>query len=264
MTLLALLYGALVGLSLGLTGGGGSIFAVPLLVYGLDLPFRAAVTVSLMVVGATSLYGATLQARRNNVVWGAGAVLGLGGIISSPLGSTIGGRLSEELSLLLFSLLMVFIGTRMVKKQATTSTDVPVSWVSCAHTPGAAHQFSLLCAAKLISAGAVTGILAGIFGVGGGFLLLPALLIVARLPIHQASGTSLVSIVLICAAALAANLESSISLWSVTNGVFLLGALIGMTTGSYAKELLPAETLRRTFAGLVLATALWILAGLAV
>ncbi len=60
MTLLALLYGALVGLSLGLTGGGGSIFAVPLLVYGLDLPFRAAVTVSLMVVGATSLSGANL------------------------------------------------------------------------------------------------------------------------------------------------------------------------------------------------------------
>ncbi|MFY8216203.1 MAG: TSUP family transporter, partial [Chthoniobacterales bacterium] len=79
-----LLFGAIVGLSLGLTGGGGSIFAVPLLVYGLSMDFRRAVALSLAVVGLTALYGAVVQARQGRVLWGAGIVLGIGGVLSAP------------------------------------------------------------------------------------------------------------------------------------------------------------------------------------
>ena len=100
----------IVGLSLGLTGGGGSIFAVPLLVYGLGLDFRSSVALSLAVVGLTSAYGAALQARQGHVLWGAGAVLGLGGVLAAPLGAWIGAQMPQRLSLLLFAALMVFIG----------------------------------------------------------------------------------------------------------------------------------------------------------
>ncbi|GEM_PF-2379422 len=84
---LTLAFGMIVGLSLGLMGGGGLIFAVPLLVFGLGLEFRHAVTLSLAVVGITALYDAILQPRRGHVLWGAGAVLGAGGVVAAPIGA---------------------------------------------------------------------------------------------------------------------------------------------------------------------------------
>ena len=120
---MALVYGVIVGLSLGLTGGGGSIFAVPLLLYGLGLDFRRAVAVSLAVVGLTALYGAVLQARRGHVLWGAGAVLGLGGVMAAPLGGWIGARLPAQLSLLLFAALMIFIGERMLLRKVRSDLE---------------------------------------------------------------------------------------------------------------------------------------------
>lgn len=252
----ALIFGTLVGLSLGLTGGGGSIFAVPLLIYGLGLPLRDAVTVSLVVVGATALFGAVLQSRRPGLVlWGAGAMLGLGGIIGAPLGAKIGLGLPDSLTLLFFSILMLIIGLRMLKSGSSTA-EIPLSWATCARGEHGLPRFTPTCGGKLVAAGAVTGVLSGIFGVGGGFLVVPALMFVTGVSIERALATSLVGIALISGAAFAANLFLEARALPVAlTLLFLAGAIGGMIAGSRLKHYLPATALRRIFGVSVIALA---------
>lgn len=255
MTALSLVCGTLVGFSLGLTGGGGSIFAVPLLYYVIGMGFRSSVFVSLGVVGMTSLYGTLLQAREGNVVWRAGAVLGIGGILSSGFGSRLGSYLSEELSLLLFASLMIVIGLSMMRGPATSS-DILLPWIACKESAHGRFRFSVPCACKLLVAGGATGILSGVFGVGGGFLLVPALILVPRLPFHKATGTSLVAIAIISAAAMAYNVRTATEVPLALSSFFLIGALLGMTGGSYVKSRLPHKALRLIFGVVVILTAL--------
>lgn len=255
---MALLYGCIIGLSLGLTGGGGSIFAVPLLVYGLGLDFRSAVALSLAIVGSTSVYGAVLQARRGHVLWGAGIMLGLGGILAAPLGARLGEQMPQRLSLLIFAALMVFIGLRMLR-YTDAPADVPASWIRCQRQPNGQPHFTVSCAGKLLGAGALTGVLAGIFGVGGGFLIVPALLVVACVNIERALATSLVGISLVAASAFVANArnlapgEGIVALW------LLAGSAAGMTLGAWSKTLVPSRVLNQMFGLSVLGVAAFVL-----
>lgn len=253
-----LIFGAIVGLSLGLTGGGGSIFAVPMLVYGLDLDFRRAVAVSLAVVGITALYGSLLQARRGHVLWGAGAVLGAGGIMAAPLGAKIGHILPSQLSLLCFAALMIFIGVRMIRKNSDVA-DVPITWIQCDRRPDGLPKFSSLCAAKLVGAGALTGLLSGIFGVGGGFLVVPALLVVTCVSMERALATSLVGIFLISTSGFIANAGSlTRGDWNLA-GVFLAGSAIGMSGGIHLKQTIPSHWLQKIFGVSVIGTAMFVI-----
>jgi uncharacterized membrane protein YfcA len=256
--ILTLIYGAIVGLSLGPTGGGGSIFAVPMLVYGLGLDFRGAVALSLAVVGLTSAYGAILQARRGHVLWRAGAVLGAGGILAAPVGAWLGAQMPQRLSLLLFAAIMVFIGMRMLRAR-NGSSEVPLSWIRCQRRADGHPHFSFACAGKLLVAGALSGILSGIFGVGGGFLLVPALIIVACVNIERALATSLVGIALIAASGFAANaghLDEGAG--AVALG-FLGGSVAGMTLGAWGKTFVPARGLNILFGLGVLGAAAFVL-----
>ena len=116
--MLSLLFGVIIGFALGLTGGGGSIFAVPLLVYGLGMPAHEAVGVSLMAVGATALGGAVVRLQRREVEVRAALVFGLAGIVGAPLGTRVGGQLPSALLLSGFALLMLAVAARMWR-QAT-------------------------------------------------------------------------------------------------------------------------------------------------
>lgn len=252
MTATAISLGSLVGLSLGLTGGGGSIFAVPLLVYGLSLNFREAVALSLAIVGTTALYGASLQARRGVVLWGAGAVLGVGGILTAPLGAYVGDLLPDQLSILMFAVLMLVIGAQMVRNKAAQTT----SSLACDRNALGELSFSWPCAIKLFITGTVTGLLSGIFGVGGGFLLVPALLMVGGISIDSAMATSLVSITLISLSGFVSNLAHITGDSAPTAIWFLVGALGGMTIGASLKARLPTDILRRIFGVMIIATAL--------
>lgn len=253
----AALSGLLVGISLGLTGGGGSILAVPLLIYWLDFPLRAAVTVSLAVVGVTALYGAVLQSRSGLVLWRAGAIIGAGGILAAPFGAALGLQLSDALTLVLFAGLMLFIGIGMLR--GGTGSDTILSRIACAHMPGGLPKFSLVCAGKLLLAGLLVGLLSGLFGVGGGFLVVPAILITTAVSIERALATSLVAIALTAASGLAANYGALSGLDPVIPAVFLAGALTGLTAGSWGKRFIPAAGLRRGFAVVVILTGLTIL-----
>ncbi len=249
-----ILSGSLVGLSLGLTGGGGSILAVPLLLGVVGLGLRDAVTVSLAGVGLTALYGALLQ--RHQVRWGAGALLGLGGVAGAPLGASLGASWPESLTLGLFALLMLFIAWKMWG--GTNSSEVPLSFLTCRADSAGQLNFQWSCAGKLVAAGALTGVLSGIFGVGGGFLVVPALVLVTAMPMPAALATSLIGIFLISGAALVANLVALPTFPTDTAGWFLLGGAVGMTGGSWGKSLLSPALLRRIFAVTLVFVALWV------
>jgi len=260
MGIAAFLFGGVVGLSLGLTGGGGSIFAVPLLVYGLGFPFRHAVAVSLGVVGVVAGYGAAIHARRGEVVWGAGIVLGIGGLLAAPVGASLGRLLSERTSLLLFAAVMLTVARQMMRARRTSS-EIPYGWARCEIEPGFPRpRFSWRCAAKLLCAGGIVGILSGVFGVGGGFLLVPALLVVLSLPMERALATSLVSITIIAAAGFLSHLADLRTVDPIFCGAFLGGAILGITVGARIKSRFEAVQLRRIFGVLTVVAAFTVIA----
>ena len=256
--LLSVIFGAVVGLSLGLTGGGGSILAVPLLLYGLGFGLRRAVALSLAVVGLTALYGAVLQTRQGNVFWKAGVLVGVGGILGAPLGAWLGGLLPEEVALYLFAGLMVLMGALMIRKPFN-GPDIPFAGIACDRNGSPNPPFSWTCAAKLGAAGVVTGLLAGAFGVGGGFLVVPALLLVLRVGMPVALATSLVSIVLVAASGLVANAQHLSSDDWLIGGAFTSGAAVGMTLGLALKKRLPAAALSRIFGGAIIGAGVWVI-----
>jgi len=248
------LYGGVVGIALGLTGGGGSIFAVPLLLYAVGLTLRDAVTVSLAVVGLTALYGAFFQKRL--VSWRPGIIFGVGGICGAPAGAWLGARLPEFWTLILFAALMIFIGVRMW--MGASADGVPNSRFACRRDPDGTMRLRAPCVFKLLAFGLLTGVLSGAFGVGGGFLVVPALLLVTAMSIERALATSLVCIALISASGFISNLLAIHRFDCGLAGFFLLGGAMGMTFGALLKSRLSAPLLKRLFAVSVLVVAAWI------
>jgi uncharacterized membrane protein YfcA len=253
---LALLLGSIVGISLGLTGGGGSIFAVPLLIYGLGFGFQQATAISLAVVGLTALYGAVLHRGQGQVVWLAGVLLGVGGIAGVPIGRFLAKQLSERTSLLLFACLMVYIASRMLFPRWGPASP---KWLRCNAESAASGWLRPACVGRLGAAGFITGILSGLFGIGGGFLLTPTLLVVAQATIAQAMATSLVSIVIIASAGLWSSTHLLVDIGLGVPALFLAGSGLGMTSGVAIKKKCAPRVLQVIFGISVLATALFVL-----
>lgn len=254
--LITLACGAAVGLSLGLTGGGGSLFALPLLVYVLDIPLNIAVPASLLVVGLTALVG-SLDALRLRLVFVRPTLLfGVAGIVSAPLGLWLGAQLPESWRLGLFALLAAIMGLRMARSARTMTTravraklhnseaGAPV----CPYTRDGALRFSAPCAAALVLGGGTTGVLSGVFGVGGGFLIVPILMTTIRLPIERAIASSLLIITLISGSG-AASALSSLHAYTAQLIPFAAGGLLGMLAGRWLAAKLPPQQLQQTFAG---------------
>lgn len=206
--LLAVVAGALIGLSLGALGGGGSILAVPVLVYLLDQTATQATTGSLVVVGVTSLIGAVTAHRSGNVLLGRGVVFGAVAIGGAALGAKAAAHVDDDVLLASFAALMLLVGGLMAGRQlhharrgdATTARpalDDPIITFS--------PTFACNCprALKVLLTATAVGLLTGFLGVGGGFLVVPALLLALALPMRYAAGTSLVVITITSAAALA-------------------------------------------------------------
>jgi uncharacterized membrane protein YfcA len=163
----------------------------------------------------------------------------------------------QRLALFLFAALMAFIGIGMLRRKDAT-TDMPRSWMRCQRRSDGRPNFSFACAGKLLGAGAASGVLSGIFGVGGGFLIVPALLIVACAGIEKALATSLVGISLIAASAFIANASQldagswPLAIW------FLTGSALGMTLGVWAKSKVPSRFLNMIFGFSVLGVAAFV------
>jgi uncharacterized membrane protein YfcA len=224
-----------VGVSLGLLGGGGSILAVPLLVYVARLDVHVAIGMSLAIVGATSLGGALVHAREGRVDLKAALVFGASGMVAAPLGAWASQAAAPQVLLLLFAGLMVAVGGLMLRGRRGERAEE-------------AHPARPL---AVLGAGLGVGALTGFLGVGGGFLIVPALTLLAGLSMHTAVGTSLLVIALNAAAGLAGHLRQGgipPGLTAAFIGASLLGAFVG---GRLSARVKPAP-LRRAFAVFVI------------
>lgn len=173
--------GVLVGFVLGLVGGGGSILAVPLMVYlvGVTNP-HVAIGTSALAVAANALANLVPHARKGNVLWRCGGMYAFAGAIGAFAGSTIGKAVDGQKLLLLFALLMLVVGALMLKNR-NQSGD-----------PGAScHREN---APKVMAYGGATGLFSGFFGIGGGFLIVPGLIAATHMPMVNAVGSSLVAV----------------------------------------------------------------------
>lgn len=237
----------LIGLSLGLLGGGGSILTLPILVYVVGLPTHEAIALSLLVVGTTSIAALIPHARHGRVRWKTGALFG----ITSMVGAYAGGRLAHlvpaTLLLLGFGAMMVITAFGMMRdrKEATSESS----------TSNLVTELPLV---RIAVIGLLVGSITGLVGAGGGFVVVPALVLLARLPMHTAVGTSLLVISMNSYAALAGHL-GSVELDLGLAVLFSSAAVLGSFLGSTLSSRVPQAMLRRGFAWFVIVMAVFIL-----
>jgi len=248
--LLAILSGSMVGLLLGATGGGGSLIAIPLLVYVVGVPVQKATALSLVVVGYSALFGAW-QAHRNGMVRGLAAVLFSGtGMIGAWLGAHGQHLVTGKVVLLLFGLLLIGISIwTILRGRAGTPHNVE---------EGCAKEFSLGCASKALGIGLGVGLLTGFFGVGGGFLIVPALLFVMGFPMKMAVGTSLLIIALISIGGIIGHIETA-QIDFLLAALIIGGSLVGMIVGTRIGKTTDEQFIQKVFAFLAGGTGLFLL-----
>jgi len=258
-TLMAVGFGGIVGLALGLTGGGGSLFAVPLLIYGLQLPPTEAVPMSLVAVGLTALVGAMHAIRARLVLWRPTVMFALGGVIGAPLGLLMAHFVPAEWLMTGFAALALSIGVLMwlrVSRRPGEASAVRANPAGgdggaiCVLAPDGQLRFTAPCAVVLSVVGIGTGFLSGLFGVGGGFLIVPALVLVTRMGVHNAVATSLLIISAIgFAGAASAILHGDVN-WAILLP-FAAGGAVAMLTGRQFARRVAGPTLQRVFSMLI-------------
>jgi uncharacterized membrane protein YfcA len=240
--LLALLSGGLVGLLLGSTGGGGSLVAIPLLVYVVGIPVQMASAMSLIVVGYSALFGAWQESRHKRVHIPTALVFSLTGVIGAWLGAQGHQLVSEAVVLFLFGNLLLFVSMwTLWQPQKDQGNDVPT---------GCAKHFTWPCAVRASAIGWGVGLLTGFFGIGGGFLIVPALMILLEFPIRLAIGTSFLIIALISIGGVVGHLKLAALDYFLT-GLVLLGSMLGLVFGSRVTRLMSSKHLRRGVAILI-------------
>ncbi len=278
--LLSLPLGILLGMALGALGGGGSILAVPALVYVVGLEPKPAVTTSLVVVGVAALGGMASHWRGGRVRLAAGLWFGIAGIGGSLLGSRLNRAVDPTVLLITFSGLMMVAAWRMwasaqPKDPDPTihqSTDAQESEVvvecqgpsvgstdtraTTRAVPGGVGRGAVSIVASFVVAGTAVGFMTGFFGVGGGFIIVPTLVLILGFDMPEAVGTSLLIIAIISAVALSSRLATTGVDWRVAIP-FTVAALVGALVGNRVADRLPSSDLIRWFAALLVAVALY-------
>jgi uncharacterized protein len=246
--------GLLIGLVLGALGGGGAVLAVPALVHVLGLDPQAATTGSLFIVGTTAVVAALGHARSGRVRWGVAAGFCVVGIPAGFAGTALNRRVDADLLLVAFSGVVLLAAAAMLA-QSRSPADHRVPVGAPAPDPGRAapppvrHR-----AVTVLATGTVVGFMTGFFGLGGGFVIVPALTLALRFPMRHAVGTSLVVIAVNSGAALLARAGTAEFDWSVI-APFTLAAAAGSLVGKRLADRLAARSLTRAFAVLLVVVA---------
>ncbi len=296
---LALIFGAIVGFSLGLTGGGGGIFAVPLLVYGLSVAPREAVGISLAAVGGIALLGATPKLLRGQVEWRLGLLFAIAGMVGAPLGTYLSRLLPDVVLLTSFSGLMLFVALRMWLHASQSKTadagalhpensphasslgetfastvtnpyDPPSSAAGqqagaaasggCKPNAAGTRRPTTRCFFVLSALGMGTGILSGMFGVGGGFIIVPALVLFTGMEIHTAVATSLLVIVLVSISGVGSYLIGGGPLSLQLTLLFIVGGILGLQLGNRLGLRLSGPNLQKAFSVAMVLVAIFVVA----
>jgi uncharacterized membrane protein YfcA len=227
---LSLVFGALIGLITGLLGGGGAVLAVLVLLYVFGENLSTVVSTSLAVVGATALVGVFLHSRSGNVRFRTGLIVGLFSIGGAVAGTWLHHIVADKIVLLLFGVLIILVGLDMLR-QGPSRERAASGRVS-------RRKFWVL----LAGLGSVVGLMAGFFGVSGGFLVVPALVLVAGMHPHHAVGTSVLVSVLSSVSGFLAHLHFGTVDFKLA-GLFVAGALAGVFSGTALCGRLPERTL---------------------
>ena len=260
--------GLLIGLVLGGLGGGGSILAVPALVYLLDQSAQQATTTSLVIVGLAAAVAALGHARSRNTRWRYGALLALAGVPASLLGTRLNRLADGDVVLLAFSGLMLLAATGMISR-APQRQAAPTPRPSLpSQTAGTATITAERTAGKtrparrtwlrVLVAGLGIGALTGFFGVGGGFIIVPVLVVVLGFPMPVAVGTSLLVIALNSAVALGARSSAGLDLDPSVVVPFTATAVAASLVGKKIADRLPATTLTRAFGVMLVLIAVYV------
>lgn len=250
--LLAVFSGSIVGTILALIGGGGSIMAVPLLVYlvGVGSPHVAIGTAAISVALNAAL-GLSAHAKRGTVLWKTGLMFAGAGVAGSAVGASLGKAVDGRRLLALFGVLMIAVGFNMLRPVIRPPDVGP-------QTPPTDAKAKIL---RLLGTGLGVGLLAGFFGIGGGFLIVPGLMLAAGMPITNAIGTSLIGVTAFGLTTAASYAASGLVDWPLV-ALVVIGGFLGSQLGSKANAALGADlkTLTRVFALFIMAVGAFVVA----
>jgi uncharacterized membrane protein YfcA len=247
-SVLGLASGMLVGFSLGLVGGGGSILAVPLMVYVVGVPEpHVAIGTSAIAVAANAAVNLSNHARGGTVVWSCALVFAAAGMIGAFGGSILGKMVDGQKLLALFALVMIVIALLMLKTRSRIG--LPDVKISMSNMPA------------IVGLGLAAGTLSGFFGIGGGFLIVPALMLATGMPIMNAVSSSLVAVTAFGMTTAASYAWSGLISWALA-GLFVAGGIAGGLAGTRAARHLAERrgALNIVFAVVIIAVALYMLA----
>ncbi len=246
-SVLGLASGALVGFSLGLVGGGGSILAVPLMVYVVGVPEpHVAIGTSAIAVATNAAVNLFTHSRGGTVIWSCALVFAAAGIVGAFAGSSLGKMVDGHRLLALFALVMLAIAALMLKTRSRAGLpDVKMNWSNFPAIAGF---------------GLATGTLSGFFGIGGGFLIVPALMFATGMPIMNAVSSSLVAVTAFGMTTAASYAWSGLVSWDLA-AVFIVGGIAGGLGGTAAARHLSTRrgALNTVFAAIIVAVALYML-----
>ncbi|MEA5580589.1 sulfite exporter TauE/SafE family protein [Nodularia harveyana UHCC-0300] len=246
-----------IGVSLGLIGGGGSVLALPTLVYVMGIEPKSAVVMTLVIVGTVSLIGVIPHWRQGNVNFKTAFIFGSATMLGAFAGAKIANLpfITGTLQMLLFAVMMFLAAGLMIRRNAKTTTKKPPEKPILELYPQPVCKY---CWLWLVSEGLGVGILTGLVGVGGGFAIIPALVILGNIPMKEAIGTSLLII--------AANAVSGfLGYWGTVDldwniiGSFIIAASIGTIFGAYLSKYIDGKKLQKYFGYFLLGVAAFIL-----
>lgn len=249
--IVAALLSVLIGLALGLLGGGGSILTVPILVYALDMEPKTAIATSLVIVGVTSLAAVVPHARAGRVRWRTATVFGGTGMVGAYTGGRLAAYVPPSLLLLGFAAMMLATALAMIRGREPQPAATEALGEAC--------PTGMCAPARIALHGLVVGLVTGMVGAGGGFLVVPALALLGGLPMPVAVGTSLLVIAIKSLAGFWGHLGHVQVPWA-TVLVVTVAATAGALVGSRLVDRVPARVLRQTFGWLVLVMAVFLMA----
>ncbi len=242
--------GGAIGLVLGVIGGGGSILAVPLLVYavGMTSP-HVAIGTAALAVAVNALAGLGLHARRSRIRWPCAVVFSIAGIGGALAGAAAGKAIDGRQLLTLFGLLMIGVGVLMLKPKPPGTRASP--WLTRGSAPHLLPRLAIL--------GGAVGLLSGFFGIGGGFLIVPALMLAANMDLKEATGASLIAVAAFGLASASSYAWSGMIDWPIA-GLLIVGGAAGALGGTQLSALLAnrAVLMSRIFAGFVISAGLYV------
>jgi len=247
-----LVSGGVIGLILGLVGGGGSILAVPLLVYGVGVASpHAAIGTAAVAVSVNALASLIGHARAGRVKWRCAGVFAVSGMIGAGIGAELGKAVDGKRLLVLFGLLMIGVGVSMLRKRRTADApDVRLT-----------RQSAAMLLPRLVPIGLGVGLAAGFFGIGGGFLIVPGLILATAMPLPYAIGTSLFVVSALGLTTATSYAVSGLVDWPIT-GLLVAGGVGGTVAGIALGRILGTRKglLERGFAAVVIGVGGYVMA----